>query len=306
MRVKDYEILYDLPVGEYDGRGIDGVRTVTWRAGRSLEIVCHPTNPVPEEARREVKRRKTRPAVARINDRNRERHIMRLLEANFDETALVITGTYAYPVEDYGRANLDDLAECYERLGLPWEMDRARKDVRNYLARLKRRVADRDGFKWVVRLEEGKEPPVYGLPPKYHFHAVIQAPGLTKAEAEALWPHGMADVKTFNLRDDGAARLARYLNKQKTGGRWWSHSRNLIMPRPTVSDRQISRRRMALIAADVQRDGVAILEKLYPGYKVVELPDVKYSDFMAGAFIYARLRKIPPRDEPKRRGGRLP
>ena len=48
---------------------------------------------------------------------------------------------------------------------------------------------------------------------------------------------------------------------------------------------------MARIAADVQRDGVVILEALYPGYKVVELPDVKYSDFGPGCYIYARMRK---------------
>lgn len=295
MRTRDYEILYDLPAGEYEGRGVEGVRTVTWRAGRSLEVVCHPSNPMPEGARREAKRRRTTPAAARINDRNRERHMMRLLEANFDEGALVFTGTYAYPVEDYGRANLRELADEYERRALPWDEERVRKDVRNWIAKLRRRVVVRGGraedLKWLVRIEEGKEPPVYGLPRKYHIHAVIAAPGVTRGEAEALWVHGMAEAKAFNLRDDGAARLARYLNKQKTGGRWWSHSRNLLDPQPTVSERRISRRRMARIAADVQRDGAEILEALYPGYKVVELPDVKYSDFMPGCYIYARLRR---------------
>lgn len=302
MRSSDYEILYDLPAGEYDGRGIEGVRTVTWRAGRSLEVICHPANRLTGEARREARRRRSRPAVQRINRRNRERHMMRLLEANFTARAWVVTLTYAYPMEDYGRANLRDLAAEYERRGLPWDAGRVRKDLRNLTARIKRRMKQRgvapEALKWCQVIEEGKEPPVYGLPPRYHVHAVIEAPGLTREEIDALWEHGAVRCERFDLRDDGAARLARYMGKQlsgggdgRRGGRWWSHSRNLAIPQPRVSDRRISRRRMARIAADVQRDGVVILEALYPGYKVVELPDVKYSDFGPGCYIYARMRK---------------
>jgi hypothetical protein len=45
------------------------------------------------------------------------------------------------------------------------------------------------------------------------------------------------------------------------------------------------------IASDVRMEGRAILEKLYPGYRIMELPRVSYSDFMPGAFIYARMRR---------------
>ena len=39
MNERDYEILYDLPAGEYDGRLVEGIRTVTIRAGKSLKSV---------------------------------------------------------------------------------------------------------------------------------------------------------------------------------------------------------------------------------------------------------------------------
>jgi hypothetical protein len=39
------------------------------------------------------------------------------------------------------------------------------------------------------------------------------------------------------------------------------------------------------------RDGKDILEKLYPEYRLEEVPVVKYSDFVAGAYIYARMRR---------------
>lgn len=298
MKPTDYEILFDLPQGEYDGRGLDGVRTLTWRAGSSLEIACFPIAKLSREARREAKRRRTSPAMARINARNTERHIIRLIEANFREReAAVVTGTYAYPTADYGMCDLEELTGIYRERRLPWEMERVRMDVRNWLAKLRRRVVkvggDPRAFKWLVRIEEGKDPPGVALPPRFHFHAVVEGPGLDGETVKALWEekHGRAHVDPLRLKDDGAGQLARYFCKQKSGGRWWSHSRNLKIVQPTVSDRKVSRRRLARVAADIMRDGRDILENLYPGYRLVEKPVVRYSDFVPGAYLYARMRR---------------
>lgn len=299
MRVEDYELLFDLPEGECVGRGIDGVRTATWRAGRSLEVAVYPITRLPAEVRREVKRRRSTPAMARINARNTERHIMRLLEANFRAgTAVVVTGTYAYPAQgDYAMMDVAAMARAYEARRLPWELERVRQDVRNWLARLRRRVkklgGDPKGFKWLVRIEEGKEPPLSGIPAKFHFHAVIEGPGLDGETVKALWEerHGRCHADPLSLSDDGAARLARYFTKQKSGGRWWSHSRNLKIVAPRVSDRKVSRRRLALLAGDVMGRGRELLEKLYPGYRLAETPVVRYSDFVSGAYVYVRMRR---------------
>ena len=294
MKLSEYDLLYDLPTGEYDGRGIDGVRTVTIRAGRSLEVMCCPIIKVGPQVREEVKRRRTTPAMAKINERNTQRKIMRYLESEFTPNAVVFTGTYAYPVEDYGMCSLRELADSYEARDLPWDVERVSRDRRNFIDRIRRRVVKAGGrpqdFKWIVRTEEGKDPPVGGLPPKYHIHGIFEGPGVTKELLEALWPHGMATTDPFRMTDDGPATLARYLCKQRRGGRWWSHSRNLKLPTPTVSERKVSRRRLSRIAADVQRDGRVILEKIYPGYKLVET-NVHYSDFVSGAYIYARMRR---------------
>ena len=59
-----------------------------------------------------------------------------------------------------------------------------------------------------------------------------------------------------------------------------------------MSSRKISRRRAAQIAADVQANAREIFEKIYPGYTLQEA-EVKYSDFVAGAYIYARMRRTP-------------
>lgn len=310
MKQTDYEILFDLPDGVYDGRGVDGVRTLTWRAGDMLEVACFPIVRLNREARREAKRRASSPAMARLNARNTERHIMRLLTANFTAGAVVVTGTYPYPpMEDYAMYDPAAMAQAYEERRLPWELERVRMDVRNWLDRLRRRVVKAGGragdFRWLVRIEEGKEPPLPGIPAKFHFHAVVEGPGLDRGTVETAWEsrHGRADTGMLDLRDEGAARLARYFTKQRRGGRWWSHSRNLKIVRPRVSDRKVSRRRLARVAADVLRDGREILEGLYAGYRLAAPISVHYSDFVAGAYIYARMRL---RDAPDRDGRRPP
>lgn len=299
MRIEDVDLLYDLPAGEYRGQGIDGVRTVTWRAGNQLEIACFPIVRMSEAARREAKRRRTTPAMARINARNQQAHTMRLIAANFPAGAAVVTGTYAYPAQgDYAMMDVKAMAREYEARRLPWEMERVRMDVRNWLAKLRRRVAKLGGdpardFKWLVRIEEGKEEPLPGIPAKFHFHAIVEGPGLDTETVKALWEekHGRAHTDPLRLSDDGAVQLAKYFCKQRSGGRWMSHSRNLKIVTPRVSDRKVSRRRLAKLAANVMRDGKEILERLYPGYRLAEEPRVRYSDFVSGAYIYARMRR---------------
>lgn len=294
MKLKDYDLLYDLPAGEYDGRGVDGVRTTTIRAGRSLEVMCCPIIKVGPDVKRELKRRKTTPAMEKVNARNTERHMMRYLEYNYTTGAVVFTLTYHYPSEDYGFCNLQELSDLYWDRGLPWDVGRVRMDVRNFHGKMRRQVIRAGGeakdYKWIIRIEEGKQPPAEGLPPKYHIHGIAEGPGITCELIETLWPHACVKTESFKMTDDGAARYARYMLKQKQGGRWWSHSRNLKEPPRTVSERKVSRRRLSRIAADVLRDGREIMEKLYPGYKLVEAT-AHYSDFVAGAYIYARMRR---------------
>jgi len=297
MKLNDYELLYDLPTGEYQGAGVKGVRTVTVRAGASLEVMCHPLLiQWPTAAKRETKTRRTGEKQAAVNARNLERSIMRLAEANFTHMkAVVLTGTYEYPnAEDVGLMNIDDVWNEWHARKLPEGVEDVRRDVRNMLARIRRRMrakgVDDKTLKWILRIEEDDKLQAFGLPNRYHIHMLTEAEGLTQSEIADEWPFGFARCDRFDLKRDGAARIARYLTKNKRGGRWVSHSRNLKMPEARVSDRKVSRRRLSLLAQDVQREGRAILEKLYPEYKVMEAR-VSWSDFMPGAFIYARMRR---------------
>lgn len=293
MRREDYEALYDLPEGEYDGHGIAGIRTVTIRAGRSLEVMCHPIiRRWPEEAKRALKTRKTGKGMEAINARNLTLNLMRLAELNFHHLkAMVLTGTYEYPdAGDPGLMNIDEAWDYWRERKLPEAVEDVRRDVRNFLNRVKRRMQDPKALKWILRIEESDKMAAFGLPTVYHIHMLIEAGELTQDDVSAQWPHGFTRCDRFDLNHDGAARIAKYITKNKRGGRWVSHSRNLKKPTPRVSDRKLSRRRAAKIAADVQAFGREIFEKLYPGYRVAEEIRVTWSDFMPGAYIYCRMR----------------
>ena len=70
-----------------------------------------------------------------------------------------------------------------------------------------------------------------------------------------------------------------------------THSRNLKIVQPRVSDRKVSRRRLARLASNLLADAREITEKLYPGYMLAEPPKVRFSDYVAGAYVYLRMRR---------------
>lgn len=304
MNLKDLEILCDLPAGEYAPAEVGGVRTKTVRAGASLEVSCYPICRVTPAARAEAARRRSTPAMARLNRERAARRIRQLIEANFTRRSLVITLTWDYGIAlEADRMSRSQLRAAWEAEGLPLEEDDARRALRNFFARIRYRMAEAERLKYLYVLESTHEPRDTDpdpLPARYHFHLVLDAPGLTREAVKALWPHGSVRADELDLRGEGAARLAGYFTKGKSvervdgSGRRlrrWACSRNLKEPDTRVSDRTVSRRRAALVARDVMGDGREIFEKLYPGYRVVDGPTVKFSDFVPGAYIYARLRK---------------
>lgn len=299
-----YEILYDLPSGEYNRAEVGGIRTRTVRAGDTIEVECYPLTRIGARAVEEAARRKRQRACQeKLNRKNAEKKIRRYIEENFTTAAYVLTLTWDYGRIDRFHMSAAEADRLWYDYGLPVDEEDARRALNNFYRRVKTRIRQRGGdpramkHLYVLEITHANK----GGFAHYHFHLVIEAPGLTDADLKALWPHGFARADRLSFRDEGPARLANYLTKSHTTEeqtsdgrrlRRWGHSKNLREPTETVSDRKLSRRRAALIAADVQANGVAIFESLYPGYQCVETPRVFHSDFVAGAYIYARLRKI--------------
>ena len=295
-----YEILYDLPQGEYSEKAVGGITTKTVRAGDSLEVECFPIINIAQDIKREARRRASTKAQENLNLKNTRKQIRRLMEKNFTSADFVLHPTFDYGFVDRAFANMKDELKAWEEAGFPADDDDARRIIKNYIARIRRLIKRRGGdpkkFKYIYVIETTREPrdsDFNALPARYHYHMVISSLGiLTPEDLAELWGFGYAKAEPLDFRFNGLEGLSKYITKQRRITRRWARSKNLQEPDIRVSSRKISRRRAALIAADVQANAKEIFEKIYPGYTLQEA-EVKYSDFVPGAYIYARMRRTP-------------
>lgn len=315
---------YAVLAAAYQGEGIqegtalkrDGVgayRTKTVRAGEFMYISCYPLiNAKADKMQRErlagflatVKGGGSKDLnfaaranlIAKYNKYNNSRRIRefeQMVHANFEKDDLHVCCTYAMQdYENYGEVRHRDREE-------------ARKEIRNWLNRVKRLLrrhgCDLSGFRWIccsvtkTSLKETDRP----RPDTHHHHLLVHGVPLElRTEIERLWPFGTCNADRLQDSSDGFAGMSGYIARQENsangenaGRRSFTTSRNIIRPKVTTNDSKISRRRVSMIAADVQAFGREIFEKIFPGFRVVEPPKVKLSDFVAGAYIYAKLRR---------------
>lgn len=302
-----YEVLFADGKSDAGTLGVGWVRTKTTRAGDMLNVESYPmiVNPYLRKTCDVQKaRRRTSTAQQRVNDEHSRKRFTALLENNFSIGDVVVTNTYDYGVYDFGMNNMRDVSKELEALDLPGDFDDVVRHKTNFIKRVKNAIKRLGGnpaelkYLWVV--EGGKEQQdtdPHQLPRKFHLHIVLSHPLirariLSRDDLEGIWGHGMTRCDPVQPDNNGLARLGRYLTKQRRHNRKWSGSRNLKQPAVTISDRKMSLRKSERIASDVRANAAEIYAKLYPGYTLAEEPVIKYSNYIGGAYIYARLRKL--------------
>lgn len=289
-----------------DQSNVGAYRTKTVRAGDFLYVSCYPL--VPANIRREQETQlveleqsgalkkggKLRAKWNRHNNTRRTWKFEQLVHANFGQGDHHICCTY--PVEEWD-ADRSQIV-CRDR-------EDAKRDLRNYIRRLRRMLkrhgCDLSEFRWIVCTvtKESMKEAVNPRPDVHHHHMLVHGiPEHLRAEAEMLWDLGTCNAD--RLQEDGntgVARMAGYIarqegsaNGERAGEKSYSCSRNIIRPEEKVSDVKISRRRVSQIAADVRVNAREVFEKVWPGYRLSDEPTVMTSEFVAGAYIYARLR----------------
>lgn len=283
------------------------IRTKTTKAGNMLNVESFPVIVNPDLRKRcdELKKgRGTRAAQQRVNDEHSRKRFTALLENNFGYGDVCVTNTYDYSVYDFGMNNIKDIARELEAMDLPYSFDDVLRHKVNFIKKVKRRIKKLGGdsaeLKYLWMIEAGKESQdtdPHQLPRKYHLHIVMSHPLirsriLSRDDLENMWGHGMTRCDPLMPDNNGLARLGRYLTKQRRCNRRWAGSRNLKEPTVTISNRKMSLRKSERIAADVRANAAEIYEKLYPGYTLAEEPVIKYSNYIGGAYIYARLRRV--------------
>ena len=225
---------------------------------------------------RRAKSRITREAQQRANDERSRIHLIQLVEANFSEKDISITLSYE---------------------GTPPEPERVDKDIRNFIARVKRARAKAglSELKYIYAVG-GDEMPAAGYSGKRpHVHMIMNG-GVGRDELEAIWKKGRANCDRLQPRDDGLGGIAVYFTRQKQdrpekpGVRKWRGSRNLKQPVRRSRDARMPNSRVKRIARDFRNEAKGVMEKLYPGY-VLQDCQVRYSDIVDGVYIRCVLRR---------------
>ncbi len=270
--LRRYALLCDrLPEGEalaeMDAMRGAYYRTKSYRSGTLLEIEAYPL--LPARQREQVKRiQPTSEAQRKLNQRNAEKRMIRLAEANFTERDYYFTGTIEGPDLPSWKA-MQRLVRAFIR-----RWNRARKK------------AGLENGKYIYVLEGHEDG---DRKKRLHWHALLEG-GLDRAEIKALWSHGRSRCDELDARGgDGLIPLASYLCKNPQGKRRWAASRNLKKPLVSWADRKISARAARRIA-DERAASAAALEKLYPGHEVIEV-EVRTNPYIPGCYIYARMRR---------------
>lgn len=196
----------------------------TIQAGPLVKQVVYPyASPADEPRIRKAKQRLSSAARQRLNYTAAWQRLELILAANFGRDDWWVTFTY-----DNGH--------------LPPDRDGAGRQMRNFLARLRRHLRKRKlELRYVYNIEEMPDEP--GGSRRLHHHAAISGDGLDPDTLRAVWGAGYVHVEPFlDGSNDCYETRARYLIKErhpgvvgrKTGLRGWTASRNLKQPEETT------------------------------------------------------------------------
>jgi hypothetical protein len=242
-------------------------------SGDYLEIEGFPVWTWQREATRAKRIKPTEDAQRNQNEKDARKKITRLMNANFTPSDISITLSYA------GEQ--------------PGSLEQARRDVQNYLRRVKRwrEAHGLPEIKYIYVIEYVGED---GRKQRAHHHIVMSE--MDRDEAEKIWQRGRANSKRLKPDEYGLEALARYFIKTKghraINEKAWAASRNLKKPKVTFSEKKISKRDVERVASNeaMIRD---LLQRRERGFIVTDVT-VHRSEYVAGAYIYARLRRVKP------------
>lgn len=255
---------------EYKSKGILLERTKEYRAGDYLDVEIFPMLAM-DRKEAEARRAKQKEKQDRANIRRARKMFERTMNANFGP------GDYIFKLAD---TKAQDEKE-------------ARRHFQNFIRRMQYRARKAEiVFKAIWVLEETSG----GV---YHFHGVMTGKGwISRDVIEDMWEwEELPRIERVKNLDGGLAGFSRYITKPKSTQRRmmahkWSGTRNLTKVEPRIKDKKFSKRAMMALATGAESDAGALFHTKYPGYQLIEQPEVYWSDFLPGAYIYARMKKI--------------
>jgi len=202
----------------------------------------------------------------KLNQKNAEKKLTRLVHNNFSEDDIALHLTYRKGQE-------------------PVSEEEAQRDVYNFIRRLKRRYKKLGlELKYISCTEYGKRTS------RVHHHLIVSG-GMSRDEMEKLWGKGYANSKRLQFEDDGVTGLAHYMAKDKHFYKRWNQSRNLVIPEPAQYDGQLNMEDIEEITGAIE-EGTAYqwFEERYPDFELVEAYWYR-NNINRGAYIHFEMRR---------------
>ena len=239
--------------------------------GEYLEIDIFPV--FEYQRGRGKKRKPTSETQKRLNQRNAERKLIRLLNTNFSKQDIRFDLTYDN--EHY-----------------PTTPEEAQREMQNFLRRVKR-FRKKNGMpdlKYVAVTEIGKKSA------RFHHHIVMSG-GVSINDLAEIWGRGYTTAKPLQFDEQGIVGIAKYLIKEPILGKRWSASRNLEKPKISERDGRLSQRKIKQWH-DSGEDNRLEIEKAYEGYYLSEIKP--YYNEVNGYYITVLMYKKPQKKKRKR------
>ena len=194
------------------------------------------------------RRRRAKPTSeiqARLNQKNAEKKLMRLLHTNFNGN-------------DY------ELHLTYSDANLPESEEEALADIQKFLRRM-RTIYKAAGIDLkYIRVTEGETGKK-----RFHHHVTLSG-GIDRDTIEQAWEHGYANCRRLQFAENGIEGLAMYITKESRGteraqgARRFSCSKNLDKPKEIERDGRLSQKKVKEIVEG--ECSSAVVAPLYEGW----------------------------------------
>lgn len=274
----DYDALFTESINKEDDKRIEellksgrikGVyATKMIKAGKQVEFEIYPEFTRKEAEKLKVK--KVNLAQKNLNDKNARKRVARLIENNFDKGDYWVTLTYTDK-------------------NIPESMDKALKDMKNYIRRInyRRKKKGLGNSKYIYITEWKTEKG--GEKIRCHHHLLIDA-SLSMDEMEKTWKLGRRNnVRRIYPDENGLAGLAQYLTKDPKGRKRWKGSQNLKQPIERKSYTVFRNSHIKKIISG-QIDTKDFIESKYKQLMYL-YKEIKYNDKNGRYYIYIRARE---------------
>lgn len=236
-------------------------REKIYKCGEYLEVSIYPA--YKNAKQRNKKAKPTSQIQKKLNQRNAENKITRLLNENFTPNDI--------------QFNLS-----YNNRFLPRSDEEAARELRNFLRRVKRyrKRNSMPALKYIAVTEKGKRSG------RYHHHIVMNG-GIDINTLAALWGRGYTTTKPLQFDETGLIGLARYIVKEPVASKKrWNASKNLVHPQARIREGRLSKRKVLELARDTEN--TKEYERYYSGYYLAEAHKV-INDINGGVYIQARF-----------------